>query len=54
MHSKALGLDENFSFLRLFQTGSINVVVIAINRHSLLIINMPSVRFSNSVEVTYI
>ena len=33
MHSKVLRLDKIFSFLRLFQAGSINVVVIAINRH---------------------
>ena len=54
MHSVALWLDENFSFLDCFKAGSINVAVIAINRHSYLIIDRPTDRFSNSVEVTYI
>ena len=42
------------AFLGRFKAGSINVAVIAINRHSKLIIDRPTDRLSNSVEVTYI
>ena len=57
MHSKALGLDENYSFLGLFQTGSINVVIPPANcvcgRVYCFQVVRPNKRTNESVSVTF-
>ena len=45
---------EFSTFSGCFKAGSINIGVMAINRHRLLIIDIRIDRFDKSVEVTYI